>query len=105
MDINFIKQFGMKGSTFQQFHQPLGITFHEDSIYVCDGNNKRIQKLSRNLNNEDSYPLKFEPWDIKIIKNVPCIRPYSDIYGQNVVQLETPFKCRQLLDLQFCRFF
>ena len=74
LDFNFIKQFGGEGSSNQQFKFPLGITFHKDSIYVCDSNNKRIQKLSVDLTYQESYPLKFKPWNIKIIKNVACIR-------------------------------
>ena len=76
-DFNFIKQFGSKGSTNQQLDRPFGISFHEDSIYVCDSNNKRIQKLSQDLNYEESYPLNFKPCNIKIIKNVACIRSDS----------------------------
>ena len=66
MDINFIKQFGMKGSTFQQFDWSLGITFHEDSVYVCDIYNKRIQKLSQDFNYQETYPLNIFPSNIKI---------------------------------------
>jgi len=69
-DFNFIKQFGSKGSSNQQFKFPLGITFHEDSIYICDYGNERIQKLSQNLNYQETYPLKSNPRDIKIIKIV-----------------------------------
>jgi hypothetical protein len=79
-DLNFIKQFGEEGSTNQQLDDPLGVIFHDNSIYVCDSNNKRIQKLSEDLVFQESYPLNFKPWNIKIIKNVACIRSNGEPY-------------------------
>ncbi len=78
LDFNFIKQFGGKGSTNQQLDYPRGITFHENSIYVCDVNNNRIQKLSEDLIYQESYPLNFKPRNIKIIINVACIRSFDE---------------------------
>ena len=92
-DFNFIKQFGGKGSTNQQLDLPFGITFHEDSIYVCDIDNKRIQKLSEDLIYQESYPLYYKPLNIKITKNVACIR-LSDEPIISLCQLNPfSFKC------------
>ena len=66
-DFNFIKQFGSKGTTNQQFDFPLGIEFYEDPVYVCDSINKPIQKLSEYLVYQAWYPINFKPWNIKII--------------------------------------
>ena len=73
LDFNFIKQFGSKGSSNQQLYYPLGIEYYEDSVYVCDSNNQRIQKLSEDLVYQETYPLNFHPWNIKIIKNIACV--------------------------------
>ena len=78
MDFNFIKQFGSKGSSNQQLDLPNGIEYYEDSVFVCDSDNKRIQKLSEDLVYQESYPLYFQPWNIKIIKNVACVRPNGE---------------------------
>ena len=78
LDFNFMKQFGGTGSTNQQLDHPSGITFHGDSIYVCDSNNERIQKLSEDLIYQESYPLNFKPWNIKIIRNAACIRSFDE---------------------------
>ena len=72
MNLKFIKEFGRKGSGVNEFNFPLGITHHENSIYVCDSFNQRIQKLSEDLVFEDSYPLNFKPWTIKIVNKVNC---------------------------------
>ena len=80
MDFNFIKQFGSKGSSNQQLYYPLGIEYYEDSVYVCDSNNQRIQKLSEDLVYQETYPLNFDPWNIKIIKNVAGIRTNGEPY-------------------------
>jgi hypothetical protein len=94
LDFNFMRQFGGKGSTNQQLDYPIGITFHEDSIYVCESNNKRIQKLSEDLIYQESYPLNFKPWSIKIIRNVACIgshrEPIISLYLLNPFS----FKCK-----------
>jgi hypothetical protein len=91
LDFNFIKQFGGKGSTNQKLFYPRGITFDEDSIYICDSNNNRIQKLSEDLIYQESYELNFAPWDIKIIKNVACIRSFGEPYSNSLYYLN-PFR-------------
>jgi len=90
-DFNFIKQFGSKGSSNQQLNLPLGITFNEDSIYICDYGNERIQKLSQNLNYQETYPLKSNPRDIKIIKNCACIMSNVMIHGGIKLYYLNPF--------------
>ena len=78
MDFNFIKAFGTRGSENDQLHAPLDIIFNKNAIFVCDSNNKRIQKLSEDLLFKESYPLNFKPWKIRIIKNSVCIRPTGE---------------------------
>ena len=90
LDFNFIKQFGSKGSSNQQLDNPCGIEFYENSVYVCDKENKRIQKLSEDLVFQESYPLNFKPENIKITKNVACIRSAVSGYLSSLYQLN-PF--------------
>ena len=93
LNFNFIKQFGSKGSSNQQLDKPTGLTFYENSVYVCDKKNKRIQKLSEDLIYQGSYPLNFKPWNIKIIKNIACIRSagsaYISLYQLNPFSFKT----------------
>jgi hypothetical protein len=93
---NFIKQFGEEGSTNQQLDDPLGVIFHDNSIYVCDSNNKRIQKLSEDLVFQESYPLNFKPWNIKIIKNVACVRSNGEPHIISLYQLNPFFFVRKI---------
>ena len=91
LNFNFIKQFGSKGSTNQQLDYLCGIDYYEESIY--DKGNKRIQKLSEDLVYQESYPLNFKLWNIKIIKNVAYIRtdgePNISLYQLNPFSLKT----------------
>jgi hypothetical protein len=94
LDFNFMKQFGGTGFTNQKLFYPRGITFDEDSIYICDSNNNRIQKLNEDLIYQESYPLNYRPLNIKITKNVACIRsfdnPIISLYQLNPFS----FKCK-----------
>ena len=74
-EINFLKEVGTKGSECGQFDCPLGICCYEQSVYVCDSLNKRIQKLNENLEYEDSFVVNYKPWEIKISNDYACIRP------------------------------
>jgi hypothetical protein len=103
LDFNFIKQFGCKGSTNQQFDGPLGITFDENSIYVCDSENKRIQKLSQELYYQESYPLNYIPWNIKITKNVACIRSYGE--PNNSLYFLNPFSFKARICFHICEIY
>ena len=45
-DLTFSHSFGRTGNGRGQFNRPCGITIKHDIVYVCDKNNKRIQKFS-----------------------------------------------------------
>jgi hypothetical protein len=64
----------------EQLNYPLGIEYYENSIYICDYENQRVQKLSEDLILEESYPLNFKPWKIRILKNVACVRPGGESF-------------------------
>ncbi len=80
LDFKFIQEFGTEGSGDQELNFPNGIVYYENSIYVCDCENKRIQKLGEDLVFQKSFKLNFKPWKIQILKGVACIRPDDESY-------------------------
>ena len=59
---------------------PYDVCYSNQFIYVCDFQNKRIQKLTANdLTFDSMYPLTYSPWQIKINQNLACIRAYDDL--------------------------
>ena len=54
---------------------PFDIKFYENFLFICDFNNKRILKLNLNLSIEASYHVTYQPWQIKILNDIACIRP------------------------------
>jgi hypothetical protein len=78
LEFNMQRAFGSRGSEIEQLCSPLDIIYDKNSIYVCDTQNQRIQKLSEDLQHKKTYPLNFKPWKIKILKNIACIRPTGE---------------------------
>ena len=78
LDFNFINSFGSYGSSENQFEIVSKLFHYENSIYVCDSHNCRIQELSEDLAFQESYKLKFKPWKVIINKNVLCVRPVAE---------------------------
>ena len=102
LDFKFIKKFDSNGLNSQQLDKPMGIECYEDSVYVCDTFNKRIFQISEDLVYEESYPLNFLPCNIKIIKNVACIRSYDSPSKVNLFNLNPfSFKTRISTGTQF----
>jgi hypothetical protein len=77
LNLKFLKGFGAKGSENLHLNSPNGIAYYNNSVFICDYDNYRIQKLSEDLEYQETYPLNFKPWKIKIIKNIACIRSNS----------------------------
>lgn len=79
LDFTELKSFGKYGfqGVDDDLNKPQGIFYHNDSLYVCDCNNKRIVKLKKTLECiENSYFLNYQPNNIKISNNhVVCIQP------------------------------
>ena len=46
LNLNQLKQFGSEGSENNKLNCPFGLCCHGDYLYVCDGDNKRIQILT-----------------------------------------------------------
>ena len=95
--MKFVKGFGAHGSGNLNLNSPSGIAYFNNSVYICDSDNYRIQKLSEDLEYQESYPLNYKPWKIKILKNIACIRSssgdYNSFYNLNPFYFKTKL-CR-----------
>ena len=64
-----IKCVGRKGGKEGEFNDPRGLTLHDNLVYVCDGNNHRIQVFDLDLNFVRSFGSRggrFDrPFDVK----------------------------------------
>ncbi len=89
LEFNFISSVG-------ELFYPRCVYFHENSVYVCDTENKRIKKLTADLVLLESYKLDFKPWQI-CIENVACVRAInkSEIYFYDLCNFELKFKYDQ----------
>lgn len=97
LDFNLLHQYGAncRGDSIKHFNKPSGMDFYERSLFICDLNNKRIQKLSENLVFEDTFKLNIEPWQIMITNNVACVRPYNSI---GVYFYDLRFQLKRFID-------
>jgi hypothetical protein len=75
LDLNLIKSIGTKDPNPKQFYNHRSICFFNNSVYVCDTRNQKIQKMTDCLELEAVYPLEFCPVQIKISNNIACIVP------------------------------
>lgn len=77
-DLKFIKInfFGEYGSEIGKFSSPKGIYHHQKFLYVCDFDNKRIQKISDDFKSVECFKLKINPYYVKIIGNTACVCGY-----------------------------
>ena len=66
--------YGQVGTDNDHLKNPDGICFSNNSVYVCDIGNKRIQKLNADLVYKQSFKLNYSPWYIKILNDVACVR-------------------------------
>lgn len=107
-DFNFIRQIGSKGVNNDQFNFPCGILYDNNSVYVCDSKNKRLQKFDSDLGFQKSYSLDFEPWKLRITNSVACIVQnkygYIYFYDLNSFQLLTKHRGSNsaILGLDYC---
>jgi hypothetical protein len=90
-DLDFNQVNVTDGNIDSKFKHPFGICFYNNSVYVCDCSNKRIQKLNAsNLQFEAVFNLvDFKPWRIKIGNNVACVRATITNPSINFYNLET----------------
>lgn len=75
-DFNFnkIKSFDLNDRSCGGSFKPNGLCYGNNFIYVCDHDNKKIFKLTADLEFNDSYSIDYEPRSIKIIEKTLCVR-------------------------------
>jgi hypothetical protein len=69
------------------------ILFQNDYLYVCDGNNRSVIKLSSNLKISTEFHFEFIPVAINIINNLACIRTLtSSFYFCDLTDFKIKYK-------------
>ena len=98
LEFNEIFKCGSTGSDIEQFKYPSSIAFKEDYLYVCDRNNKRLQKLFSSESSEitfiENYILRYKPDQIKVSNAVACVRQFifNSLYFYDLNSFELKFK-------------
>ena len=77
LNFNIISRIGSKGCDIDQLNYPSSISFNDDYLYVCDRNNKRIQKLLASSQVQmcivENFMLNYKPDQIKIANTTACV--------------------------------
>lgn len=75
LQFRLIKSFGTKGTTeVNEFTYPFGLSYSYNNLYVCDAMNKRLVKLSPNLEFVEAFKVDYYPWIVKVLGNTICIK-------------------------------
>jgi hypothetical protein len=74
-DFNLIKSIGNRDPNPKQFYNHRSVYFFDNSVYICDTRNQKIQKMTDDLELEAVYDLGFCPVQIKISNNLACVVP------------------------------
>lgn len=97
LDLNKIKSIGKKGADKGLFNEPAGICCDDKGVFVCDSQNKRIQKFSNKLEFIQSFSLEYEPGFIQVMRDIACVSPrniakFNFIYFYNSIDFTVKFK-------------
>ena len=65
LNLNQLKQFGSNGPGNNQLNGPTGLSCHEDYLYICDYNNKRIQILTLDFAYVSTIQLALYPYRVQ----------------------------------------
>ena len=79
LDFNLLARFGSEGTGIHNLIHPRGICYNDNYVYICDSDNKRIQKLDTNLMHQQHYDLGFCPERIKVLNNILFISTLSGV--------------------------
>ena len=77
--MNFTTQLASYGTYRQvgkgnnQLYYPAGICFSNNLLYVADSNNYRILILNESLEYQQSFKIKYQTADIKVLNDVACV--------------------------------
>lgn len=85
---NKIKIIGSKGNKFNQFSSPDGIYYKAENVFVCDKENKRIQKFSYDLQYIKSLSLDYIPLQVRVSNTTIFVAAF-DIPGLYAYELDT----------------
>ena len=80
------------GSGIVQLNGPRCIRSHKGYLYVCDTNNKRIQKYASNFQFKSTFTLNMTPIKMQIIDNTACVRDYNTICFYDLETFEIRYK-------------
>ena len=81
--LNLKKSVGSQGTGFNQFDEPHDLCLLNNKLYVCDGDNNRIQVLSDYLEFLESLELDFQPLQIKPLNSMLAVQASIEIYFYN----------------------
>lgn len=87
LDLNKIKAVGSRGTGNNEYDRPCGLAYYDDWLYVCDTNNKRVQKLTSELDFKEAFALDYNPIQIKIANRIAFVSGRSNqnaIYFYNI---------------------
>jgi hypothetical protein len=86
LDFNVLSSVGTTGTGDNQFNSPYDLNFRQNSLYICDFNNERVQTYSKHLKFIESYKLDYKPWKIKTSCSIILIasEPGPDLYFYNL---------------------
>lgn len=99
LDFNYLNEYG---SNSNQISSPQGMLFHNESLYVCDRDDKCIVKLDGNLKLRAKNYLDAKPIQIQILNNLACIVPSNEdhfMYFYDLTDFTLKFKydkCSQI---------
>ena len=73
-EFQLVSVFGEYGKNFRQFNGPSGICCYEESVFICDYYNERVQQLTSTLKYENTFILYLTPFYIKISDSIAAIK-------------------------------
>ena len=65
-DLKIKKQFGSCGTDKNQFCNPFSVSIQDNSLYVSDSGNNRIQILNADFHFVDTIKLSYKPYSVKV---------------------------------------
>ena len=72
LDFNYLSEYG---SNTNDLNGPCFMLFYDESLYVCDMDNKSILKLNSDLKPQSRIHLNIKPIQIQVIGRLACIIP------------------------------
>ncbi len=77
LELNFVDEYGSEGHGKHQFNYPHSLACHDQSLYICDMYNKRIQVASTDFAYENTFKLDYSPWYIQIVQDIIYLKEFN----------------------------